>query len=75
MALMVFSASLMASEPINLTKKETLSETEHFDMEFKKDSSVTNAEREWVERGFLGIEKKYEKCRNRKNIGYYSRLL
>ena len=61
----VLSASLMASEPINLTKKETITETEHFDTEFKLERNVTNAEKEWVEKGYLGIgTKRYEKLPN-----------
>ena len=61
LTLIVLSAGLMASEPINLTKKETVVETEHFDTEFKKSNSVTYAEKQWVEKGFLGFARTYEK--------------
>ena len=56
LTLIVLSASLMASEPINLTKKET----EHFDAEFKLENSVTNAEKEWIEKSW-GLTVRYEK--------------
>lgn len=62
MMLMVLSASLMASEPINLTKKET----EHIDAEFKLEKSVTNGEKDWIERSWLGTTVRYEKLSNGK---------
>ena len=61
LTLIVLSASLMASEPVNLTKKETVTETEHFDTEFKLERNLTTAEREWTEKSFLGTTKRYEK--------------
>ena len=62
MMLMVLSVSLMASEPINLTKKET----EHVDAEFKLERSVTNGEKDWIERSWLGTTVRYEKLSNGK---------
>lgn len=56
LTLIVLSAGLMASEPINLTKKET----EHVDSEFKLENSITNAEKEWIEKSW-GLTVRYEK--------------
>ena len=54
--LIVLSASLMASEPVNLTKQET----EHVNTEFKLEKSVTNSERDWIEKSW-GSTVRYEK--------------